>query len=122
MITGTDRRRMLEGAWSMAVAEGKPLRDVLRSQEDAAAAIHASGSIQSVSNGALSTVYWTGAAAHAVTSAEIARAWGSLVELYDDLAAANPSESEEERYRKMLVLARLSRKSYLIDAQNARFT
>lgn len=81
-----DLRRGLDDAYDDAQAATVTLREQLRLNERAAGALLAGGSLSSVSKNSASQSYAFGRGQ--VTTADLARGWRDLIDLYDRVFAA----------------------------------
>ena len=80
--TTLDLQRMLEDAWDNTDNTGNRLRVELRANETSVGALVAQGQLSSVSKNSASQSYaFSGTGA--LTTAEVARAWRELVNLFD---------------------------------------
>lgn len=86
MVTTDDLRRMLDDAWDSSIENATPLRDTLRNFERTAGTLVSGGSLASVSKNSTSQTYAFGTGQ--LTTAEVARGWRKLIDLYDRKATA----------------------------------
>lgn len=102
--TTQDLQRLLEDAWDNAPEGSLTLREELRRNERAVGELLATGSVQSVSKNTASQSYaYTGNGT--LTTAEVARAWRELINLFDTcsavLTAAATAATDENIYPEM---------------------
>lgn len=105
MIQTEDLRRMLDDAYDQATIGDlpRPLREQLRANEATAGALVSAGSLSSVSKNAASHSYAFGYGQ--VTTAELARGWRTLIDLFDstatDLASSVDATIKAEMMRRL---------------------
>lgn len=111
VIKPEDRRRLFEDAVELATGEGLTVREALRRLEKEAAAAVAGGSLGSATIGGIAQTYAVSGGDSVITAAEIVRAIGQLIDLWDAVVARWPDKNEQELIPLMLALTRTSIRS-----------